>query len=116
MPYPGDPYSGITRTGQLGNKHPNGIGFSAEDVQRMMRELWVEYVTGNPTLFKTAEPVPSPDRLNLNWSNPQAETCRIGVLLLMETPNQTAPPCVAHDHVATQKWRELLQFECQSAE
>jgi hypothetical protein len=61
MPYPGDPYSGITRTGQLGNKHPNGIGFSAEDVQRMMRELWVEYVTSNPTLFKPgcAEPGPA---------------------------------------------------------
>jgi hypothetical protein len=40
MPYPGDPYSGITRAGQLSNKHPNGINFSAEDVQRMMRELW----------------------------------------------------------------------------
>ena len=61
MPYPGDPYSGIARTGQLGNKHPNGIGFSAEDVQRMMRELWVEYVTSNPTLFKPgcAEPGPA---------------------------------------------------------
>jgi hypothetical protein len=22
----------------------------------MMRELWVEYATSNPTLFKTAEP------------------------------------------------------------
>ena len=54
-PYPGDPYSGMTRKGQLSNKHPNGIGFRAEDVQRMMRELWVEYVTSNPTLFKTAE-------------------------------------------------------------
>ena len=53
-PYPG--YSGMTRKGQLSNKHPNGIGFSAEDVQRMMRELWVEYVTSNPTLFKTTEP------------------------------------------------------------
>ena len=41
--------------GQLGNKHPNGIGFSADDVQRMMRELWVEYVIGNPKLFETAE-------------------------------------------------------------
>jgi len=38
-PYPGDPYSGMTRKGQLRNKHPNGIGFRAEDVQRMMREL-----------------------------------------------------------------------------
>jgi hypothetical protein len=55
-PYPGNPYSGITRMGQLGNKHPNGSGFRSDDVQRMMRELWVEYVTGNPKLFKTDEP------------------------------------------------------------
>jgi hypothetical protein len=68
-PYPGDPYSGITRMGQLGNKHPNGIGFSADDVQRMMRELWVEYVIGNPKLFETTWGVPIPERLN--WPNPQ---------------------------------------------
>jgi hypothetical protein len=36
-PYPGDPYSGITRH-----------GFRPDDVQRMMRELWVEYVISNP--------------------------------------------------------------------
>jgi hypothetical protein len=54
-PYPGDPNSGITRLGQLGNKHPNGNSFRPEDVQRMMWELWVEYVTGNSQLFKVAE-------------------------------------------------------------
>jgi hypothetical protein len=54
-PYPGNPYSGITRMGQLGNKHPNGSGFRSDDVQRMMRELWVEYVNANPKLFKTVE-------------------------------------------------------------
>ena len=47
-PYPGDPYSGITRLGQLSNKHPNRNSFRSEDVQRMMWELWVEYVTSNP--------------------------------------------------------------------
>jgi len=47
-PYPGDPYAGITRLGNLGNKHPNGIGFNPEDVQRMMWELWVEYVISDP--------------------------------------------------------------------
>ena len=47
-PYAGDPYSGITRLGQLGNKHPNGNSFRPEDVQRMMWELWVEYVSSNP--------------------------------------------------------------------
>ena len=54
-PHPGDPYSGITRLGQLGSKHPNGNGFRSEDVQRMMWELWTEYVTCNPQPFKTAE-------------------------------------------------------------
>ena len=54
-PYPGQPYSGITRLGQLANKHPNGNSFRSEDVQRMMWELWVEYVTDNPKLFGTAE-------------------------------------------------------------
>ena len=53
-PYPGDPYSGITRMGQLGNQHPNGC-FRSNDVQRMMREIWAEYVVSNPQLFKTDE-------------------------------------------------------------
>jgi hypothetical protein len=43
-PDPGNPYSGIERLGQLRNKHPNGSGFGTDDVQRMMRELWAEYV------------------------------------------------------------------------
>jgi hypothetical protein len=51
-PYPGDPFSGITRMGQLGNKNPNGSGFRSEDVQRIMRELWVDYVARNPRLFE----------------------------------------------------------------
>ncbi len=63
-PYPGDPYSGIRRLGQLGSAHPNnGSGFRPEDVQRMMRELWTQYVTDNPQLFKSAEagvPIPEP--------------------------------------------------------
>ena len=54
-PYPGQAYSGITRMGQLGNRHPNGSGFKPDDVQRMMRQLWIEYVVGNPKLFKTTE-------------------------------------------------------------
>ena len=63
-PYPGDPYSGITRMGQLGNQHPNG-SFRSDDVQRMMLELWAEYVVSNPQLFKTAElGVPIPERLD----------------------------------------------------
>ena len=53
-PYPGDPYSGISRMGQLGNQ-PIGSGFRSEDVLRIMRELWIEYVTGNSKLFSTAQ-------------------------------------------------------------
>jgi hypothetical protein len=63
-PYPGDPYSGIRRLGQLSSEHfNNGNGFRPEDVQRMMRELWTQYVTDNPQLFKSAEvgvPIPEP--------------------------------------------------------
>ena len=54
-PYPGDPYSGITRLGQLACKHPNGNSFRPEDVQRMMWELWVEFVNDNRQLFESAE-------------------------------------------------------------
>ena len=62
-PYPGDPYSGITRLGHLGNKHPNENGFNPEDVRRMMWELWVEYVIGNPHVVVGA-PIPErPDSI-----------------------------------------------------
>ena len=54
-PYPGDRFSGITRLGQLGNNKPNGNSFRPEDVQRVMCELWAEYVVDNPQLFKTRE-------------------------------------------------------------
>jgi hypothetical protein len=63
-PYPGDPYSGIRRLGQLSSEHFNaGNGFRPDDVQRMMRELWTQYVTDNRQLFKPAEvgvPIPEP--------------------------------------------------------
>jgi hypothetical protein len=51
IPYPGASYAGITRMGQLGNEHPMGVTFSADDVQRIMQELWVEYVQANQGLF-----------------------------------------------------------------
>ena len=54
-PYPGDPHSGITRLGHLGNNNPNGTSFSPEDVQRVMLELWAGYVADNPKLFKTGD-------------------------------------------------------------
>jgi len=63
-PYPGDPYAGITRLGNLGNKHPNGIGFNPEDVQRMMWELWVEYVISDPHVELGG---PDPGPAGFNW-------------------------------------------------
>ena len=51
-PDPGDPYSGIDRWGPLGSETPNGSGFRSDDVLRMMRELWTEYVASNPQLFR----------------------------------------------------------------
>jgi hypothetical protein len=53
-PYTGDPYSGTFRIGRLG--HLNEIGFNSDDVERIMRELWAEYVAGNPQLFKNRPP------------------------------------------------------------
>lgn len=50
-PNPGDPYSGTSRMGQLAREPPNG-NFSPDDVQRLMQQLWAEYVASNPELFK----------------------------------------------------------------
>ncbi len=49
-PDPGDPYSGTSRWGQL-TREPSLQDFCKDDVQRMMRELWAEYVSANPELF-----------------------------------------------------------------
>jgi hypothetical protein len=38
-PHPGDPLSGTMRLGTLVNQQSNGNGNSADDVQRLMREL-----------------------------------------------------------------------------
>jgi hypothetical protein len=51
-PYPGDPVSGTTHLGTLLNQKPSGSDYSADDVQRIMRELWAEYVAANPKMFK----------------------------------------------------------------
>jgi hypothetical protein len=52
-PCPGNPLAGTMRLGTLGNQQPNGNGYSADDVQRIMRELWAEYVaTANWEMFK----------------------------------------------------------------
>ena len=52
-PYPGDPLAGTVRLGTLGNQQPKENDYNADDVQRIMRELWTEYVaTANSELFK----------------------------------------------------------------
>jgi hypothetical protein len=56
IPYPGTPYAGIARMGQLGNETPMGVTFSSDDVQRIMQELWVEYVQANPGMFNAWPP------------------------------------------------------------
>ena len=72
-PYPDDPYSGITRLGQLGSKHPNGNGFRPEDVQRIMRDLWAEYVMNNPQLFKITVGGADLARALINWPDDLAK-------------------------------------------
>lgn len=56
-PDPTDPHSGIMRLGHLGNGH--SAGFSSEEVCRVMNELWVDYVSSNPKLFKRTDRKPS---------------------------------------------------------
>jgi len=51
-PHFGDPRSGTMRLGTLGNNHSNGNGYRPDDVQRMMRELWAEYVAANPEMLR----------------------------------------------------------------
>ena len=53
IPSPGDPLSGTMRLGQLVNQRANGRGYRAEDVLRIMRELWEEFVASNPEMFTT---------------------------------------------------------------
>jgi hypothetical protein len=52
-PSPGDPLSGTMRLGQLVNQRPDGRGYRAEDVLRIMGELWEEFVASNPEMFTT---------------------------------------------------------------
>jgi len=52
-PNPGEPMTGTMRLGTLGNQQPNGNGYNADDVQRIMGELWAEYVAAaNRELFE----------------------------------------------------------------
>ena len=51
IPNLGDPHSGMFRVGQLANNR-SMKNFDPVNVKRMMRALWVEYVTENQDLFK----------------------------------------------------------------
>ena len=51
IPSPGDPLKGTLRLGSLGTALPNGDKFPARAVNRMMRDLWKEYVKANQALF-----------------------------------------------------------------
>jgi hypothetical protein len=51
-PYAGDPYSGMWRLGQLGQKSASGNDYyDPKHVRRIMTELWVEYVSANSAIF-----------------------------------------------------------------
>jgi hypothetical protein len=52
IPSPGDPLKRTLRLGSLGAALPNGDKFRARAVNRMMRDLWKEYVKANQALFK----------------------------------------------------------------
>jgi hypothetical protein len=51
IPSPGDPLKGTLRLGSLGAALPNGDKFCARPVNRMMHDLWKEYVKANQALF-----------------------------------------------------------------
>jgi hypothetical protein len=53
IPNTGDPCSGVVRLGQLRAQLPNGEEYNAQDVERMLKELWAEFVAANSDLFKT---------------------------------------------------------------
>lgn len=53
-PYPGDPNLGIWRLGQHGQRTTSGNRYDPKEVQRIMSELWTEYVTANAAAFEKA--------------------------------------------------------------
>ncbi|MDB5635567.1 MAG: hypothetical protein JWP51_475 [Bradyrhizobium sp.] len=47
----GDPRFGSMRLGQLGNAASTGDSYDPDEVKRMMKQLWAEYVAANSDLF-----------------------------------------------------------------
>lgn len=54
VPNPGDPSQGTVRLGQLANTHPTAPEYPVEDVLRLMRELWEEFIASNPRSFNSS--------------------------------------------------------------
>lgn len=51
VPNPNDPNQGTVRLGHLANAHPTARKYPVEDVLRLMRELWEEFIANNPKSF-----------------------------------------------------------------
>lgn len=43
-PYPGSPHDGTRREGYRGSKLPDGRDFDVEELDVMMKRLWLDYV------------------------------------------------------------------------
>ena len=53
VPDPSNPNQGTVRLGQLANPHPTAPEYPVEDVLRLMRELWEEFMASNPKSFNS---------------------------------------------------------------
>jgi hypothetical protein len=53
VPDPSNPKQGTVRLGQLANTHPTAPEYPVEDVLRLMRELWEEFIASNPRSFNS---------------------------------------------------------------
>jgi hypothetical protein len=53
VPHCGDPHSGSMRLGQLESAPPIGDRYDPDEVKRMMRQLWTEYIVANSEAFKS---------------------------------------------------------------
>jgi hypothetical protein len=53
VPEPSNPKQGTVRLGQLANTHPTAPEYLVEDVVRLMRELWEEFIASNPKSFNS---------------------------------------------------------------
>lgn len=55
-PHCGDPHSGSMRLGQLESESPTGDRYDPDEVKRMMRQLWTEFIAANSEAFKSRIP------------------------------------------------------------